>query len=48
MGGGCCVRLTRNPWLVARCEAEDENGLVRLKTMLREQLSYFGFAAPIK
>ena len=36
------------PVLVARCEAEDANGLVRLKAMLREQLSYFGLAAPIK
>ena len=35
------------PVLVARCEAEDEDGLARLKAMLKEQLGCCGFVAPV-
>ena len=35
------------PVLVARCEAENEDGLGRLQEMLKEQLGFCGVSSPI-
>ena len=37
----------RQPVLVARCEAENEDGLSRLQEMLKEQLGFCGVSSPI-